>query len=77
MQNISHWLIKIDELFGGSIMNDFEILNCLKKNSEDEIVFKCTEELFHKELRGEYEWRSDYEKIISKYVVDEGDDDED
>lgn len=51
-------------------MNDLEILECLRRNTKDDLVYKFTKEIFEKEMRGDYEWRSDYNKIINKHAKD-------
>lgn len=49
-------------------MDDLKILECLEENAEDVVVFEFTREIFQKEMRGEYEWRNDYTKIINDYA---------
>ena len=49
-------------------MDDLKILECLEENADDAVVFEFTKKLFQKEMRGDYEWRNDYAKIINEFA---------
>ena len=48
-------------------MDDFEILDTLRANAKNNIVYEFTKELFFKELREERSWRNEYDKLIDEY----------
>lgn len=50
------------------VLDDFEILDTLRANAKNNIVYEFTKELFFKELREERSWRSDYQKLIDEFA---------